>query len=86
MNHEQHILQNGAASQEMAQYVNVLLQDNQNQSLCIASLMKEALAQAEVLGEHHVGQHILADVIRQTLCQQSSQQPQGQAVTGNGPI
>ena len=85
-NHEQHILQNGAASQEMAQYVNVLLQDNQSQSLCIASLMKEALAQAEVLREHHVGQHVLAEVIRQTLFQQSSRPQQDQAATGTGPI
>ena len=85
MNHEQHILQNCAASQEIAQNINVLLQDNQSQSLCIASLMKEALAQAEVLREHHVGQHVLAEVIKQTLFQQQSQPTQGQAVTGNGP-
>ena len=32
-NPEQHILQNGAASQEMAQYVNVLIQDSQSQTM-----------------------------------------------------
>ena len=43
------------------------------------------MAQAEVLREHHVGQHVLAEVIKQTLFQQQSQPTQGQAVTENGP-
>ena len=85
-NHEKHIFQNCAASQEMAQYVNVLLQDNQNQTMWIASLINEAQAQSEVLREHHVGQHVLAEVIRQTMFQQQqpTQQSQGQIITGDG--
>ena len=49
MNHEQHILQNCAASQEIAQNINVLLQDNQSQTMWIATLFNEARAQSNVL-------------------------------------
>ena len=48
--HEKHILQNGAASQEMAQYVNVLLQDTRSQTMWIASLINEALSNPRSFG------------------------------------
>ena len=53
----------------------------------IGSLLNEARAQSQVLQEHHVGQHVLAEVIRQTMFQQHhpAQQPQGHTVTGTGP-
>ena len=43
--HEQHIVKNGAASQEMAQYINALISENEKKTLWIASLMKESQAQ-----------------------------------------
>ena len=46
---EQHVVQSGAVTQEMAQYINALLQDNQNKNMRIESLMKETQAQAEIL-------------------------------------
>ena len=85
VNHEKHILQNGAASQEIAQHVNVLIQDNQSQTLWIETLINEEQMQSEILRQHHVGQHVLAEVIRQTMFQQSSQPQQDQAVAGTGP-
>ena len=85
VNHEQQILQNCAASQEMAQYVNVLIQDSQNQTMWITTLFKEAQTQSQVLREHHDGQHVLAEVIRQTMFQQQSRPQQDQAVTGTRP-
>ena len=54
-NHEQRILTNGTASQEMGQYINTLALDNENKRQWIAILMKETQAQAEVLRQHHLG-------------------------------
>ena len=48
--HEQHIVQSGAVTQEMAQYINALIQENEQKSLRIASLMKEYQAQTESFG------------------------------------
>ena len=83
-NHEQHILTNGVASQEMAQYVNALALDNENKKQWITSLMKESQAQAEVLRQHHLGQQVLAEVIKR-IANQPSQPPQQPMTTGNGP-
>ena len=53
--YEQHIVRSGAATQEMAQYINALIKENEQKSLLIGSLMKEYQAQAEVLRQHHIG-------------------------------
>ena len=42
--HEQHIVQSGAVTQEMAQFMNALIQENQQKSLRIASLTRESQA------------------------------------------
>ena len=87
-NHEQHILTNGVASQEMAQYVNALALDNENKKQWITSLMKESQAQAEVLRQHHLGQQVLAEVIKEMAdpWQQPQPQQQRQQITAeNGP-
>ena len=83
-NQEQHIAKNGIASEEMAQHINALIRENKDKTLLIASLMNETQAQSQVLRQHHVGQHVLADVIKQMMFQQPSQ-PQSQAVTLTGP-
>ena len=87
-NHEQHILTNGVASQEMAQYVNALALDNENKKQWFTSLMKESQAQAEVLRQHHLGQQVLAEVIKRMAdpWQQPQPQQQCQQITAeNGP-
>ena len=87
-NHEQHIAANGVASHEMAQYINALAHDNENKNLWITSLMKESQAQAEVLRQHHLGQQVLAEVIKMMAShqqQQQPQQPQQQNAAENGP-
>ena len=43
----------------MAQYINVLFQENEKAKLWIGSLTLES--QAQVLRQHHVGQHVLAE-------------------------
>ena len=91
--HEQHITQNGAVSQQMAQYVNALITENEKKTLWIGNLMRESQAQTEVLRQHHVGQHALAEVIKWMANnqQQPQQQQQYQQFTagitaGHGPI
>ena len=87
-NHEQRILTNGVASQEMVQYINALALDNENKKQWIGVLMKESQAQAEVLRQHHLGQQVLAEVIKRMAdpWQQPQPQPQHQRITaGNGP-
>ena len=87
-NHEQRILTNGVASQEMAHYINALALDNENKKQWIGVLMKESQAQAEVLRQHHLGQQVLAEVIKRMAdpWQQPQPQPQHQRITaGNGP-
>ena len=54
--HEQHIANSGAASQEMAQYINALVQENEKKSLWIGTLMREVQAQAQELQQHEMGQ------------------------------
>ena len=50
--HERHIVQSGTITQEMAQYINALVQENEQKNLRIASLTKEYQAQADVLRQH----------------------------------
>ena len=86
--HEQHIVRSGTVTQEMAQYINALVQDNEQKRMLIGSLMRECQAQTEVLRQHHLGQHVLAGVIKQMMAgQRQGQQPQQQcqAITTTGP-
>ena len=87
--HEQHITQNGAVSQQMAQYVNALIEENEKKTAWIGNLMRESQAQAEVLRQHHKGQHVLAEMIKwMANYQQQPQQPQQQyqqIAMGKGP-
>ena len=49
-------------------------------------MMIETLAQTEVLRQHHMGQQVLAGVIKQMMAgQRQGQQLQQQGVTGTGP-
>ena len=56
-NHEQHIAKNGAASVEMAQYINALINDNENKSLWIGTPVSES--QTQILQQHQIGQQSL---------------------------
>ena len=87
-NHEEHIATNGVVSERMAQYINVLIQESEKARLWIGSLTRESQAQEEVLRQHHVGQQVLAEVIKLIVAQQAQPQwqpPQDQAITGAGP-
>ena len=61
-NHEQHIINNGAVAQQMAQYIDALIKDNENKSLWIGTLRDAAVAQAQVLQQHQLGQEAIAGV------------------------
>ena len=56
---EQHIAVNGAVSQQMAQSINALIEENEKKTLWIAYQMKESQAQREVLLQHGMGQQSL---------------------------
>ena len=71
--HEQHIVKNGAASQEMAQYINALISENEKKTLWIAIPTKESQA-PEVLRQHQQGQVALAGMIKWMLNHQQPQQ------------
>ena len=53
-NHEEHIAQTGAASKEMAQYINALIQESEKKTLWIGNMMKENHEQNKVLGRHEM--------------------------------
>ena len=72
--HEEHILKSGTASEEMAQRINALIQDSQNKNMWIGSLMRENQEQSQVLRQHHVGQQVLAEVIKTMANQYQHQQ------------
>ena len=84
-NHEERIAQTGVASQEMAQYINALIEESQKKTLLVGSLMRENQEQKQVLQRHEIGQHVLAEVIKEVANQQSKQQQQSQTVTSTGP-
>ena len=86
--HKQHIAANGTVSQQMAQYVNALIEENEKKTLWIANQMKESQVQTEVLRQHGIGQHVLAEMIKWVANQQQQAQPQQQyqqITAGNGP-
>ena len=83
--HEQYIVRSGVVTQEMAQYVNALIKENEQKNMRIESLARECQAQAEVLRQHHVGQHVIAEVIKRIIAGQQQEQQHPQGVTGAGP-
>ena len=82
-NHEQHIANSGAVAQQMAQYIDALIKDNENKTLWIGTLRDAAVAQAQVLQQHQMGQEAIAGVLKMFMSQ--PQQPQQQTAPGNGP-
>ena len=80
--HETHIVKNGSAASEMAQFINALAQENEKKTLWIGSLMKEAQAQAGVLREHQAGQQVLAEMMKRMMVWQHRGQPQQQGDIG----
>ena len=79
-NHEQHITNNGAVAQQMAQYIDALIKENENKSLWIATLRNEAVAQAHVLQQHQMGQEAIAGVLKMFM-----NQPPQHTTSGKGP-
>ena len=87
-NHEEHITRNGMAAEGMTQFINALIEENEKAKMWIAGLMKESQAQEEVLRQHHLGQQVIAEVIKMIVAQQAQQQwqpQQNQTITGPGP-
>ena len=83
--HEQYIVRSDVVTQEMAQYVNALIRENEEKSLRIASLVKEFQVQSGVLRKQQEGQQVLAEVLKMMMAgrRQEQQQPQqGSTVTG----
>ena len=62
-NHEKHIAKSGAASEEMAQYINALIKDNENKNTWIGTLAKEAPSPSQVPQQCQMGQQVLAEVM-----------------------
>ena len=83
--HKQHVTVNGTVSEQMAQYVNALIADNEKKTAWIGNLMRESKAKTEVLRQHEKGQQVLAGVIKWMANQQQPPQPQ-QDVTGKGLV
>ena len=79
-NHEQHIANSGAVAQQMAQYIDAFIKENENKSLWIGTLRNEAVAQAQLLQQHQLGQEAIAGVLKMFMSQ--PQQPQQQTAPG----
>ena len=79
--HEEHIVKTGAATQEMAQYINALIKENENKTVWISSLMRESQEQTHILRPHQLGLKVQAEVIKTVVNQQ-----QQQTTTGTGSI
>ena len=71
LNHEERIALTGAASQEMAQYINALIEESQKKTLLVGSLMRENQEQNQVLQRHEIGQHVLAEFLKDVANRQS---------------
>ena len=88
-NHEERIALTGFVSEGVAQYINVLVQENEKTKAWVGSLMTESQAQEEVLRQHEMKQQVLAELLKWIVVQQEQQQPttppRGQAITGTGP-
>ena len=86
--HEQHIISQGTASQEMVQYINALVQDTEKKRAWIGNLIKESQAQMQVLRQHEMGQQAIAGVIKCMMRQLEYHQERAQqaGVTTTGPV
>ena len=63
----------GAASQEIAQYINALIKENENKTAWISSLVREYQEKTHILRQHELGLHVHAEVIKRVTSQQSQQ-------------
>ena len=72
-------------TQEMAQYVNALVNENEQKSFKVASLPKEYQVQSEVLRQQLEGQQVLAEVLKMVIAGRRQEQQQHQGTTGTGP-
>ena len=77
---EEHIVKTGAATKEMAQYINALIRENANKTVWISSLMRDSQEQTQVLRQHELGLQVQAEVIKTVVNQQ-----QQQTATVTGP-
>ena len=75
-------------TQEMGQHINALLQDNQNKSMRIESMMKELQVQAEILLQHQMGQEVIAEMMKRMVTghYHGQQQPRPHGVAGTSPV
>ena len=80
-NHQQHIATNGVASQEMAQRINALAQENEKNTMWISGVMRETNAQSQVIREQHVKQQVLAEVMKRIVVQAQQQEQQNARAT-----
>ena len=83
--HEEHIVRNGAASQEMAQSINALIQENATKTMWISSLMRNSHEQTLVLRQHELGLQVQAEVIKVVANQQPQHPPPSQGAAGTSP-
>ena len=58
--HEEHIVKNGAVSQEMAQRINALIKENENKTVWISSLVRNSQEQTHILRQHELGLQVQA--------------------------
>ena len=82
------IVRGRVITQEMGQYINALLQDNQNKSMRIESMMNELRGQAEILLQHPMEQEVITEVMKCMMAghYQGQPKPQQQGVAGTSPI
>ena len=83
LNHEEHIAKTRTASEQMAQYINALIQESEKNHLWIGNLIKENQEQNQVLRRHEMGQYAIAEVVKEVANKQSQQQPP--TATGTQP-
>ena len=67
----------------MAQRINALIQENENKTVWISSLVRDSHAKTQVLRQHQLGLQVQAEVIKVVANQQ--QQPPQQGSTGTSP-
>ena len=83
--HEEHIVKTGAATQEMAQSINALIQENATKTMWISSLMRNSHEQTLVLRQHELGLQVQAEVIKVVANQQPQHPPPSQGAAGTSP-
>ena len=84
LNHEEHIAKTRTASEQMAQYINALIQENEKNHCWIGNLINENREQNQLLRRHEAGLQVQAEVIK-IVADQQQHPPQTQTVQGSGP-